>query len=297
MNTRMTIILLFAAFVHAAWNLYVRGNDKATDNERWWRATMIAIVPIIPCIVAIIFLPLPPFESWIYLPISGVIHVASVYLLVQAFSTGEFSVIFPLARGTAPLFAAVGGSMIGDTLLLSNYVGVLLVAIGIAILKISWENREQALLALRNRGLTLTVAAGASIAAYTILDKFGAGTHDRLRFYSYSAWMFLWFGLLMFGLFCFSQRKTGAELFKNRTNRELTIIFACGLVAALAYCIVIFAVANGNAVGKVASLRETSILFAAILAKLCWPKNETFRIQKIIGTVIIFVGDVLCVYK
>src|SRR4051812_13957981 len=152
-----------SAFVHALWNLLLA---RARDSEA---ATAVALIA-----GTIVFAPVAALTwqldsgVWPYLAASAVLEIAYFALLAAAYDRGELSVVYPVARGSAPLLVALFSVvLLGTALHTLTVVGIALVATGIVLVR--------GFRAGDPRQLVFALGIGATIAAYTLFDK--AGLH------------------------------------------------------------------------------------------------------------------------
>src|SRR3954471_16261326 len=156
-------LAICSAFVHALWNLLLA---RARDSEA---ATAVALIAgtIVFAPVALLTWELDS-GVWPYLAASAVLEIAYFALLAAAYDRGELSVIYPVARGSAPLLVALFSVvLLGTALHVLTVVGVVLIAAGIVFVRGFGASDP--------RQLVFALGIGATIAAYTLFDK--AGLH------------------------------------------------------------------------------------------------------------------------
>jgi drug/metabolite transporter (DMT)-like permease len=156
-------LALAAAVVHAVWNLLLAG---ARDSQ--------ASTAVGMCVGCIVFLPALTGEIesdvWPYVVASSALELVYFALLALAYSRFELSAVYPLARGSAPVFVL----LVGGVSLLLQAVGVVLVACGVLLVR-----------GLRRgdwRETALALGVGLSIAGYTLVDKHGLDHADPLPY-------------------------------------------------------------------------------------------------------------------
>src|ERR1700716_38971 len=121
-------LLLMAALMHASWNAIL----KSDQSDRL--ATFCVIMTTRPLmgVCAVPFLPLIEPAAWKYLVSSVLIHVLYYTFLLKAYSYGDLSHTYPIARGLGPLLVAlVSGRFIGEHLRPQDFLGVLLLGFGL----------------------------------------------------------------------------------------------------------------------------------------------------------------------
>lgn len=251
-------LALLAAIAHALFGALQKGRfDPWLSRGAIDAAYCIMAVP-----VALFVVPWPEPHMWPILAGAVVIH--SGYKLVQAmaFSRGAYTVVYPVVRGTGPLFAVIGAGLVfGEVFTAGQWLGlgVLLAGIfGLAVYNMIHITVDRDTLI---PALGLAVVAGAFVALYTTWDAYGIrATADPFTFL---AWLFMLDGILM-------------PLLALRRLRALPLSDLSGLVkkgvigafvAYVSFGSVMLATRIGN-VGEAAVLRETSTVFAAAIGWL-----------------------------
>lgn len=168
---------LAAAVIHGTWNVLVKvSGDPLTTFQR---ATVAgALIGTIPVGIAWLALGRPGMSLAAagFAVASAVFELAYLWLLSAAYSRGELSVVYPIARGSAPLLAVVIGiAVIGERLTTVQFVGVMLLLGGILAVTLPQTSGRATLPAL---------LTGVAIAAYTSVDRVGV----RLTM----PWLYAW---------------------------------------------------------------------------------------------------------
>src|SRR4051794_10627998 len=126
-------LLLAAALMHASWNALL----KADRSDRLATFGVIMTTGTVMGICAVPFLPWIAPEAWKFLAISVIVHVAYYTFLLKAYSYGDLSHAYPIARGLGPLLVALAsGRVIGEPLRTQDIVGVLLLTFGLIALAV-----------------------------------------------------------------------------------------------------------------------------------------------------------------
>jgi len=240
------VLVLAAAFLHALWNALLRGGADRTQSMAIMNATL-GFVGVVLLLIS----GVPARASWAYVVASGVLHWIYVALLVVTYRSGDLGETYPVARGSSPALVALGGSLLaGEWMNLLGIVGVGLVCVGIFMLAVA-KGR------LRHMNLPATLATGVSIAAYTVVDALGVRASENWLGYTAAIFAFfiavpLWF-----------LARSGIAFF-NAPSSEVGKAASGGLISLGAYGAIIWAM-QANAMGAVSALRETSVVFAALL--------------------------------
>jgi uncharacterized membrane protein len=231
------------------------------------------------------FVAIPAPASWIWLLGSCLCHLGYYAFLVGAYRNGELSQVYPIARGTVPpLVALFSWLLYGQTLNLLQAAGVASISIGILTLAVDKATDP----ARKRQAIWFGVLTGLSIMGYTLCDGEGirnAGDLDRQQF-GYIVWLFT-LGSPLLVIYCFWRRGAEATAFLQQ-NWKLGF---CGAALSLAaYGIVILAMRAG-AFAHVSALRETSVIFAAVMST--YLLKERFRKRRYISVSLVALGAVL----
>jgi phosphonate utilization associated putative membrane protein len=264
--------VMLGALLHAGWNALVKSSsDKPLDT---------AIILLLGSVVA---LPLsliagwPTAASWPFILASVVIHLGYYVALTGAYQHGDLGLTYPLMRGTAPLLVALSAAAaLGETLSPLSWAGVLGVSGGVLALGLS----RHALESPRAVGFALVNAV--VIAAYTVVDALGARASGNALQYVLALFVLHgWpFALMVLA------RRSRATIWPYARGRWP--LAAVGALASLgSYAIALWAMTQAP-VATVAALRETSVLFAALLGT--WLLKEAFDWRRAAGTAIIVAG-------
>jgi drug/metabolite transporter (DMT)-like permease len=244
--TPLSILLVpSAALLHASWNALLRGG---ADRMQSMLIMNVAVGIAGLGMMAIAGLPSPAAA---YLLASALIHLVSNLLLVRMYQSGDLGETYPVVRGSSPALVALGGSLFAaEWMDLLGSIGVGLVCIGILMLAFA-KGR------LQHMNLPAALATGITIAAYTIVD--GLGVRVSGNWVAYTGGVFASF--LLVPLWYLARGKRAifavplAEAGKAATG---------GLISLAAYGAIIWAM-QASAMGAVSALRETSVVFAALL--------------------------------
>jgi drug/metabolite transporter (DMT)-like permease len=266
------VLVLSAAFLHASWNALLRGGaDRAQ--------TMLVINITIGTagVVMMGFAGLPSSASAVYVCASGLIHLIYNALLVRMYRSGDLGETYPVARGTSPALVALGGSLFaGEWMGLINSIGIGLVCTGIFMLA-SARARS-----LRAMNLPWALATGVSIAAYTVVD--GIGVRASGNWVGFTGAMFAFF--LLVPLWYLARRRRAMFAMPVAEAGKAA---GGGLIALAAYGAIIWAM-QANPMGAVSALRETSVVFAALLGAIFL--DERLTALRIAGCCTIAAGAV-----
>ena len=244
-------IVLVAALAHASWNALAKGDDDRLVIVGGFNAVRSLI-----CLPVVLALPLPAPASWSYLVVSAFLHLGYYAFLVTAYRYGDLSKVYPLARGLSPLVVAAGAFVLaGERLGPMALAGVAVACTGIASLSLGSAGVNDG---NHRRGVFFAVVTALFIASYTVTDALGVRLSGHAV--SYIAWLSLLDGppLLIVAVM---KNRTG--LVRHLSERAWKSV-AGGSLQLLAYGLVVWALALAP-MAAVSALRETSVLFAAVM--------------------------------
>ena len=210
---------------------------------------------------------------------------------MRCYRLGEFGQVYPLARGTSPLVVTILAAVfVHEHLVLAQIAGVVVVSAGLAFLVLAgaglaWRGSEGVAHPGKQRAAFLAaVGTGLTIAAYTTVD--GVGVRLSASPVGYIGWLMLLesLGVPMFAL---TRRR---DVLLKQPRRILLAGLTAGALSVLAYGLVLWAQTRG-ALAPIAALRETSVIFGAIIGTLVF--REPFGRTRIAATVLVVAGIVL----
>ena len=271
MSPLVTALVLGAALLHASWNAGIKSSrDVTLDTALVTAAAGLLSLPLIA------LAPAPARSSWPYLAASVVIHVGYFATLAGAYRIGDLSHAYPLMRGVAPLLVALFGvALLDEHPSAAMWLGIVLISAGILSLGLLQQGRVQ-----RNATLWALMNA-AIIASYTLVD--GAGARLSGTPVGYGAWLF-WLLCLPFCALVVTLRGRPALDYARRNWLRGA---GGGLCVVGSYGIVLWAMTQAP-VAAVAALRETSVIFAALLGTIFL--KERFGRQRLIGACAVVLG-------
>jgi drug/metabolite transporter (DMT)-like permease len=267
-------ITLAAAVLHAVWNAVAHG-----VSDRLVGFALIGVAYTLVGGAGALVLGLPPAAAWPFILASALIHAIYTLLLWASYQLGEFSQVYPVARGTAPWVVAVIEVVLGHALPVLQLAGIVVISLGLISLALDGGRLSRAALP----ALGAAVATGICIAGYTVID---AGAVSTTPVLVYAAWMFLLQGPVL-PLIALLRRGPGLG---TRARPVLAAGLGGGVVSLAAYGLVLVAQTSG-ATAAVAALRETSIVFGAILGTVFL--GERFGVRRVIAAAVVALGIVL----
>ncbi|MCJ0765766.1 EamA family transporter [Variovorax terrae] len=263
--------VLLGALLHASWNALVKSStDKALDTALIHLFGSFITLPLV------LVLGWPPAAVWPYILASVVIHIAYYVALTGAYEHGDLGLTYPLMRGVAPLLVALSATLtVGEQLSPLAWAGVLGVCCGVLVLGLSRHAMDSP------RAVGFALANAVVIALYTVIDALGARASGHpvqyvVALFALDGWPF--------ALIVLARRRSAAWPYA-RMRWPLAI---GGALASLgSYGIALWAMTRAP-VATVAALRETSVLFAALLGSRFL--REAFTLRRMVGTATIVAG-------
>jgi uncharacterized membrane protein len=279
-------LVLVSAGLHVAWNVRLK-----TGGEPLRTATvgmLAATVGIVPVGVAAWWLdgrPALPLQGVALGIASGLVEAVYFVFLSAAYRRGDLSVVYPIARGTAPLLAvAIGVGLLGERLGVPGSIGVALLLVGFLILQRPWR-------AIQDRGLDPSVAfafaTGISIATYTAIDRVGARLIDPLT-YAAILWVTASAALVQW-----IRVVAGGGIFAGGRD-QIRYAAIGGWLTLAAYLLILWALSLAPLSG-VAPLRESAAVFAAAWGsvRLGEAADRTDAARRVAASVLIVAGALL----
>jgi len=276
LDPKTTALVFFAALLHASWNALVKAGDDKLAMQ-----TLVILGGALCMALAIAFVPFPQPSAWPFLALATLLHVSYSVSLVRAYEQGDLSRVYPIARGAAPAFVAVGAWVAaGEALVSVEIAGVLLLSLGIMSLAFEPELAAGA----RWGALGWSLLTAAWIGAYSVCD--GMGVRRTPNPLSFIAWLMLLDALPITLVALWLRRGRVLTSFRPHLGRGLL----GGAIAALAYGIVLWAMSRGR-MAHVAALRETSVIVAAGIGTVVL--GEPFGRRRIVASCLVAAGAAL----
>ncbi len=247
--------------MHALWNALVKASD-----DRLAIIGLISAGHVVLGVVLAIGAPLPALESWAYIAASTVIHFGYYFLLFHSYRLGDLSHVYPIARGMAPVLVALGAQVFaGETLPPLAWLGVLVTSFGIFLLSGKMFSAPTPPLVV----LT-AMATGLMIASYSLVDGLGVRVAGTGR--GYIGWLFIAEIIVVSVVFL----RLGKRI-KQIARKTVFMGLLGGLISAIAYGLVIYA-KSFSPLAMVSTLRETSVVFAALIGML-WLGERPWKLR------------------
>ncbi|GGH22098.1 EamA family transporter [Cribrihabitans marinus] len=279
-------LAVMAAILHAVFGALQKGR-----HDPWLsRGAIDASYGLMAAPFALFVVPWPEPHMWPIFATVWVIHVGYKLLQAQAYTKGSYTVVYPVVRGTGPLFTVIGAYLLfGEIFTPVQWMGVAVLLSGIYGLAVYNLRHLQADRQTLPLALGLAVATGIFVALYTTFDAYGIrATADPFTFL---AWFFMIDGAFMPVIAALRWRNMAA---RPAIAPLMLRGVAGGLIAFLSFGSVMLAT-RLDKVGEAAVLRETSTVFAAligwlVLKETVGPRRIALMSLIALGAVIVEVG-------
>ncbi len=261
MSTTVIVFVLGTGVVHAVWNAIAKGL-----HDKFASFALLNIGVAIVCWVAWPFVGLPTTKALPYVIAATLCHVGYELLLLGAYRRSDFSQSYPIARGIAPLLVSGGGLVFaGEHLSTRGLLGVIGIVIGIVAL----TARRGAMASFQ--GTYWALACGASIAAYSVIDGLGVRASQNTLRYAVTLFV-LQSSVWLIGVV--ARRPRG--WWPGPRRASLGVLG--GVLSVVGYAAVLWAQLRAP-LGVVSALRETGVLWAALIGVLVFREGRLRRIM------------------
>jgi len=282
MDINVFLAVIFAAFLHALWNSMVKSHE---DKHVAVAAIVLGHIPA--SLVIILLLPMPTIASLPYIIASALIHQGYQWFLLTAYRHGDYTRVYPIARGTGPVVVTIVLLLFfGVKLSIYELLGIIVISIG--ILSLSAQDRHSFFpwIARRNaRAISFALLTGLFIGGYSIVDGYGA--RASLSPLSFMGWSFVVNALIFPILLKIMKQQSVVK----RVFSEAKLLFWFGgTISYIVYAIVVWGFTQAP-IPLVSALRETSVIIALLIGTLFL--KERFTILKTLSILVIFAGVVL----
>ncbi len=282
------MFLVLAALLHAGWNLLSkRSEDKL--SFLWLSGVAVCVVFLPPFLYVYRYQPPAP-DAWGYILLSALFEAIYFILLANAYQRADLSLIYPVARGSAPLFVALFASiMLGERLSVAGIAGIALIVLGIYTinlrsLSLNRHGLLAPLLSMRDRALQLALLTGVAIATYSVVDKVGI-QYASPPVYTY---LILLMTTLMLAPYVVVVKR---KLIVREWQSNRWSILLVAVMTVLTFSLVLVALSFSK-VSYVSAVREVSVVIAALLGTIVL--REPFGKAKVAGAALIFAG-IMCI--
>ena len=270
----VTLVVLGAGVLHATWNAMAK-----SFPDQWVSFTLLNIGVAVPSLIALPIVGVPRWAAWGYLSAAVGCHLLYELFLMAAYRHGTLSSSYPIARGVAPMLTTLGGLVFASERVTGlALAGVVVVVAGISSLALF----DRA--ATTSRAVGWALLTGVAIAIYTVIDGLGVRvSHHALAYtvtlFSIQATLFVGGSLL--------RRPTGWW----PAPKKFLFGVAAGVLSLVGYGAVLWAQVRAP-LGVVSALRETGVIWAAIIGVVLFKERGGWRVVVASATVL---SGVVCI--
>lgn len=250
---------LLSALLHAGWNAAVKANRSPA--QAMTAQMLLGAILVVP---ALLWSGLPDRAAWIWILASTLMNVLTISALLRAYELGGFGLVYPVMRAVAvllvvPMAAVLTGEKFGPAAL----AGIIVIALSLAVLSLDAARNQ----AVTLKALAWTLAAGVGTAAYIMCDAQGVRASGNPWAYGFVV------SITNAAAMCWRQRSQGPpwRLLSGQWTAALPIA-----VASMASYLLILWVWSHAPIAPAAALRDTSSVFAILIA-VVWLKEPFTR--------------------
>jgi drug/metabolite transporter (DMT)-like permease len=271
----IAVAVLIAAITHASWNALAHA-----IKDQLQAFTLVGLGGAACGTVLLLLAPVPAAGAWPYLLTSVMVHLAYMTLLMRSFRLGDFSQMYPVARGTAPLVVTVLAAVfVGERPGPWQSAGVVLASCGLAGVAL-WGLRGGSATP-RGPALLAAVGTGLTIATYTVID--GIGVRASGGSLGYTGWLLALQGWQI-PLYALARHRGGfVDWLRPVALRGLV----GGALSVCAYGLVLWAQTRGD-LAPISALRESSIIVGALIGTVFF--RERFGRPRLVGAALMVAG-------
>ena len=261
-------LVLVAAVVHPAWNLLAKRATDGDPSAFVWLTSALSAALYVPIVIALLAItPIRLHDVRVDLAMifgTGALHLIYFVLLQRSYRVGQFSLIYPVARGTGPLVTAIAAvALFGERLSAPQLAGVATILVAVFVIAgghVNDSSKQSSTRTLR-RSLGYGIMTGLSIAAYTLWDKQAVSVlaiSPILYDFGRTAAQAL---MMAPAVLSSNEKRNVLGTTWKRFRREA---FGVAILSPLAYVLVLYALTMAP-VSLVAPLRESSIIIGAFV--------------------------------
>ncbi len=274
------LLLLFAsASLHALWNLLLKQSQEKYIAMGWQVILSGAFALLI-----LLFIGLPPRSMWLFAVISMTLEAVYFILLSNAYTDNDFSLVYPIARGTAPAFLMLWSALfLREDLTPGGILGVTLIVCGMIVIGATSLVQARGS-RIRLKGILTALSVALVISLYTLIDGTAVKNGPPLP---YALTMFM---LVPVITTTYNLRRFGWERFASAWNGPRLPLILAAVLGVVAYLLALFAYTIAP-VSYSGAIREMSVVIGAFLG---WQfLGEKMGGMRVLGSVIIFAGIIV----
>lgn len=271
------IVLLFAsASLHALWNLLLKRSQEKYIAMGWQVILSGALALFI-----LLFIGPPPRSMWIFAVISMSLEAVYFILLSSAYTSSDFSLVYPIARGTAPAFLMAWSVLfLREQLTIGGVIGIILIVLGMIVIGATSLIQARGS-RLHIKGILTALTVALIISLYTLIDGIAVKDGPALN---YGLTMFMMVPVLTT---VYNLRRFGWKRFASAWDGPRLPLILAAILGVVAYLFALFAYTIAP-VSYSGAIREVSVVIGAFLG---WQfLGEKMGGIRVFGSAFIFAG-------
>jgi len=263
-------LIMFSAITHASYNALIKySSDKLVARMLMALTSSLILLPVA------FFIPLPSPELFTLLIFTAFVHFGYQMAQVLSLHHADYTLAYPLSRGTAPLVVAgLAPLVVGDFVNAGQLLGIAIISLSILSMALSSRSGN-------GWGILFSILTGIAIAAYTLIDAKGSRMSPHPL--TFIVWFFI-FDSVVISTFTLTRHH---QRFRSALKHEWRMAVLNGVLGICTFGSALLAFRFGNA-PVMAALRETSVLFAALIGVVFL--GERFNRTRLIAIIGIAVG-------
>jgi drug/metabolite transporter (DMT)-like permease len=269
-------LLLLSASLHAVWNLLLKKSQEKYIAMGWQ-----VILSGVFAFVLLLFTGFPPRSMWLFALISMLLEAVYFILLSNAYSDHDFSLVYPIARGTAPAFLMIWSILfLHETLTPGGMLGIGMIVAGMVIIGATSLIQSRGS-RLHLKGVLVALSVALIISLYTLIDGTAVKHGPPLP---YALTMFM---LVPFVTTTYNVRRFGWKQFASAWDGPRIPILVAAVLGVVAYLLALIAYTFAP-LSYSGAIREVSVVIGAFLG---WQfLNEQMGGTRVLGAAVIFGG-------
>lgn len=270
------LLLLASASLHALWNLLLKRSQEKYIAMGWQ-----VILSGAFAFILLLFIGLPPRSMWLFALISMSLEAVYFILLSSAYTSNDFSLVYPIARGTAPAFLMLWSVLLlREELTAAGMIGIGLIVCGMIVIGATSLIQTRGS-RIHIRGVATALAVALIISLYTLIDGAAVKNGPALH---YGLTMFMMVPVLTT---TYNLRRFGWKRFADAWNGPRIPLISAAILGVVAYLLALFAYSIAP-VSYSGAIREVSVVIGAFLG---WQfLGEKMGGTRVLGAIIIFAG-------
>ena len=270
------VLLLISAILHTSWNLLIKQSEYKYIVT-WWMVTFGGMFAIL----ALLFTGLPPRTMWIFALVSVCVEATYFITLSYAYHDNDFSLVYPVARGTAPAFLAVWSFLfLHETLTTGGLVGLGMIIGGLIIIGVNTLMQSH-VTHVHFKGVAVALCIALLISIYSIIDGTAVKNGYALPY------VMSMFALVPLPITPFIFREYKWTRVKEALLNQPIRVPLAGILGVLSYLMAVFSFSIAP-VSYAGAVREVSVVFGALTG--WWFLKERLGGVRVVGAIVIFAG-------